>query len=239
MNAKPSSPPPDELAAARILALGFLGRAFYEPPTAALLGDLSADALLEEWPLPVGDAVTQEGLRRMTDYCRSWCEELLPELRQEHQRLFSGPDIQAPPWESVWRSEEHLMFEAHTLAVRRFYARFGLALPTRDREPDDHFGLELLFLGHLETLALRARREGDSTEARRCIAAAHDFLNRHVLRWAFDFLDRVYSSARSDYYRGLARLAAGTLRAMAVHAGARISPDHVDGPYDSHQAPGD
>jgi TorA maturation chaperone TorD len=239
MSEKPASPFSDEKTAARILALGFLGRAFYEPPSASFLGDLSAHALLEEWPLPADDPATREGLLRMTGYCRTWRAEFLPDIQLEYQRLFGGPDILAPPWESVWRSEEHLMFEEHTLAVREFYARFGLSLPTRDRQPDDHFGLELLFLGHLESLALRSRREGDPAEADRFIAASLDFLDRHLLCWCFAFLARVYGAAQSDYYRGLARLAEGTLRAAARQWGSGTAAELPRDPEQSGSSSAD
>jgi len=211
---------PPHQAAARILALAFLGRAFAEPPAAEWVAALLGDALLEEWPLPVEDPATAAGLRLLQTFFGDWHPQRLPDLQAEHQRLLVGPDILAPPWESVWRSEEHLIFEAQTLAVRAFYGRFGLAWPRRQQEPDDHFGLELLFLAHLDSLALPGRSHGDPATVRHLAAAGREFLEQHLLCWGNDFLACVFRRARSDYYRGLARLGEGTLRTVAHHYGA-------------------
>ncbi|MBN2431593.1 MAG: molecular chaperone TorD family protein [Acidobacteria bacterium] len=211
---------PAHEAAARVLALGFLGKAFAEPPAGELLMALTRESLLEDWPLPDDNGGTAAGLGLLRGFFRNWRPAQVPDMQAEYQRLFLGPDILAPPWESVWRSEEHLIFEAQTLAVREFYARFGLIFPRRRQEPDDHFGLELLFLAHLDSLALQARDDKAPAVVGRLIAAGREFLNHHLLCWGYDFLACVANRAQSDYFQGLARLGEGTLQTVACHYGA-------------------
>jgi TorA maturation chaperone TorD len=198
------------------LALKVLATAFYLPPAEPFLTGLSAEELLADWPLAPDDPDTAYGLQLLrTLFGNAQVAALLPALREDHTALFIGlTQVAAPPWESVYLSRDHLIFDQQTLEVREFYARFGLQIPRIDREPDDHIGYELLFLAHLMGQAARALDAGDVEAAARLVGAAHTFFVEHPQQWVAFFIERLAQRARTDYYRGLAYLLKGSVKAL-------------------------
>lgn len=202
------------------IAYGFLSKAFYEEPHADLMEALVDGDLFSEWPLSHTEPATAFGLSLMQDFRTQWNRELLPDLRWDYTRLFIGPGhVLAPPWESVYRSRERLLFDQATLDVRQAYARFGLQAPRLNHEPDDHLGLELAFMFHLCRLGVQAAQDNDRAALDLTLAAQRDFLDEHMLRWAPDCLALVTEHAHSDYYRGAAHLTLGALRQAAALLG--------------------
>lgn len=120
-------------------------------------------------------------------------------LHQEHLLLFSGPGPLAPPWESVWREKERLLFGEQTVLVRQCYNEWGLELVDAGRSPEDHLGFELAFVVHL-LQAQAARPDAKILEA------LTDFLDEHLLQWAEPCLRQVMKSATLPFYRGVGLL---------------------------------
>ncbi len=133
-------------------------------------------------------------------------------MRRDYARLFVGPNrLLAPPWESVYLSTEHLIFERQTLEVRQQYQRYGIETQHPNVEPDDHIGLELRFVAHLNGLVLFALEKDDSALQIEALAALGRFLSEHLLQWSPEFLGQVKTSANTLYYRGVAQLTLGCL----------------------------
>ena len=203
------------------LAYHFLGRCFYDAPRAEWLAALAGDRLFEAWPFPSSDDRTAAGLVLLTAFCRGWNPEQLGALTWDFNRLFVGPgEMLAAPWESVYRSKTKLTFQEPTLQVRELYERFGVQAPAIHREPDDHLGLELAFVATLSDLAAQAAAGSDAVELNRCFEAQKDFLQDHLLGWALACLALVEKHAETDYYRGAAFLALGSLAESARLCGA-------------------
>lgn len=199
------------------LAFGFLSKAFYEAPTADLLDYLVRENLFGDWPLESNDPYTLQGVELLQGYTQAWSPAALSDLEWDYTRLFIGPGpVLAPPWESVYLSREHLLFDQPTLDVRRAYAQFGLQAPRLNAEPDDHLGLEFGFMAHLCDLGLEAIRAGDRLQEERSLQAQRDFLSQHMLRWAPQCLELVVEKANTDYYRGIAYLTMGCLTQAAA-----------------------
>ena len=138
-------------------------------------------------------------------------------IAADHARLFVGPGkVIAPPYESVHRSFEGLLFDEETLAVRAWYQRFGMSAPRVGREPDDHLGLELEFLATLLGASLEALDEDDEHDATLFAQEAGAFLDAHVRQWAPEFFEVVLAQAQTDFYRGVARLGLGLLEESAA-----------------------
>ncbi|MCB0044682.1 MAG: molecular chaperone TorD family protein [Caldilineaceae bacterium] len=214
--------PADQLTAFS-LAFGFLHKVFYEPPTAAFVTMLADDALFDDWPLGADNAQTLAGLTLLQAFTSAWEADQLPALQHDFARLFVGPDrLAAPPWESVYLSQDGLLFEAQTLAVRDFYRRFDLRAPNFKHEPDDHIGLELAFMAHLNTLGLAAVGENNSLALENSLDAQRDFLEEHLLRWAPQFCQDVIAQANTPFFRGTAHLTLGALESAAQAAGATV-----------------
>ena len=194
-----------EILTAEALAYAFINRAFYEKPTDEFINTLVSEKLFAQWPLPPDDEFTPNGLNILQTFSANWQAGKLNDLKKDYQQLFIGPArLPAPPWESVYLSDDRLVFEKQTTAVRQFYARYGLQAANLYKEPDDHFGLEMAFMAHLCTLGLEAIRQGEVATAQTHLNAQRDFLEEHLLLWAPDFLNRVITHAQTDYYRGVA-----------------------------------
>ena len=134
------------------------------------------------------------------------------DLVADHARLFVGPGrMKACPWESVHRSEEGLTFEAETLQVRQAYTAAGFQAPAVNREPDDHIGLELAFVGELAVAALEARDRGDGEAEEFALSAAATFVRDHLEVWGPGFADLVVEHADTDLYRAAGYLLRGAL----------------------------
>ena len=164
------------------------------------------------------------GLALLTAFCRRWDPAQLAALTWDFNRLFVGPgEMLATPWESVYRSKTKLTFQEPTLQVRAFYERFGVQAPAVHREPDDHLGLELAFVATLSDLAAQAEAADDAAQLARCFETQRDFLQDHLLAWAPTCLALVEKHGETDYYRGAALLALGSLAESARLCGATPS----------------
>jgi TorA maturation chaperone TorD len=201
-----------ELLIAHELAYSFLSRAFYESPSKELIDTLAADELFDAWPLETSHTEAETGLALLRNFCATWRSEDLGALEHDYLQLFVGPGhLQAAPWESVYRSPDHLLFSPDTLAVRHEFQRFGMPIPNLGSEPDDHLGLELRFIAHLSELGLTAIDHDRPDVLDVAITEIRSFLSDHLLQWAPECLNLVIEKAESDYYRGCAHLALGCL----------------------------
>ncbi len=214
MTATASTSPADltEEMQAQSVAYAVLSRVFAREPDADLVTDVAEAQRSEGWPVAASTTPVRTGLALLGGDLADWDAAQLPALRRDYLQLFVGPGhIPAAPWESVYRSKDHLIFEAETHAVRAFYRRHGLKAPNNDREPDDHLALELAFMLHLCTGAAHALQAHEEARARELLEAQREFLNAHLLRWAPACLERVITHARTGFYRGFGHLALGTL----------------------------
>lgn len=206
---------PEQLIAHQ-LAYSFLSKALYETPEAEFIDVLAEQALFHDWPLDSGTETTQRGLALLQAFCDQWDPAQLAALKQDYARLFIGPSaLLAPPWESVYRSVERLIFEQQTLEVRQEYQRFGMPIPRLHVEPEDHIGLELRFIAYMCNAALNALDQDEVAQLRRIEGEIQSFLKQHTLQWADAFLDNVLQHAETDYYRGIAWLTRGALAETA------------------------
>ncbi len=201
-----------ETLIAQQLAYTFLSKVFYEPPTLELIQAIVSDDLFSDWPYSSANAEENAGLDQLRQFSTQWDSAQLEDLRRDHSRLFVGPNrLLAPPWESVYRSSEHLIFERQTFEVRQQYQHYGMETRRSNVEPDDHIGLELRFMAHLNGLALFAIDKGDTNLIIEAVEATGRFLTEHLLQWSPEFLGLVMKSANTVYYRAVAQLTLGCL----------------------------
>ncbi|MGV8965853.1 MAG: TorD/DmsD family molecular chaperone [Cellulomonas sp.] len=180
----------------------------------AVLDRVRAPELLADWPLPE-DPDCARGVELLRESGAAGEDEVL--VRRDYNRLFYGPGpMLAPPYESVHRSDEGLVFEQETMQVRAAYAQFQLAAPRLNKEPDDHLGLELGFLGELCVRAMDAVDANDDHELTRLLVGVQDFLDAHLLIWGPQCLTQAADGAQTLFYRGVAALGIGTLRQAQI-----------------------
>ncbi len=214
-----------DVLTAHHLAYQFLGSVFSAPPTGELVRRLVDDDLFAEWPLPSEDLDVRTGLDLLRVHCRSPVATALAPLVVDYGQLFEVPgDRFVRPWESVYRSDEHLLLEREADEVAAAYRRFGMAVSSADHEPPDHIGLELRFVAHLCGLALAAFERGQDELVREVTRGMRRFLEDHLNRWAGECLGNVIANARTAYYRGAAHLARGCIR-ETLRAAAGSDPE--------------
>jgi len=202
-----------------ILLLGLVGRAIYNYPNEeerAWLQSLMDEDVFSEAPFASDQDETRAGLELL----QKWGQDELTgrtieQLQSDYTRLFIGSGtVLAPPWESVHFNDDRLVFQERTLMVRAWYQRFGLVSEKVHREPDDHIGLELLFLSHLAKLGVRALNEQDKSRFEELLAAQREFIKEHLGAWAPTWCDLVELHAKTDFYKGLALLIRGAVSAL-------------------------
>lgn len=126
-------------------------------------------------------------------------DKFLSKLKSEYTKLFIGPlELVAPPWESIYISENGMLFQESTLRVREFYRSFGLIPEGYPRVADDSLALELAFMSELANRALTAFNEGNDEELKRNLNGSGVFLRAHMLTWVPKFLKKM-ANAPSDY----------------------------------------
>ncbi len=194
--------------------IDLLARALLESPKNDWLESLVAEGVFESAHYADNQPETEEGLRIL----KEWARQFTPEndtTASDYLRLFIGPGKPlAPPWESVFLSEGGLLFQEETLEVRTWFKAYGVESKKLYHEPDDHISLELEFISHLTNMAIKALEQDDGEKARQLLDARAEFLEKHLLRWAFTWCTMVKENAGGLFYRGVAHLVCGVLREL-------------------------
>jgi TorA maturation chaperone TorD len=168
---------------------------------------LHSEDLLDYWPFDCAHPDAAAGIERLNRYLAKWSPDDIAVLEGDYTRLFIGLErTLAPPYESVYLSEEHILFEKETLAVREWYAKYGLQVPLLNTQPDDHIGYELFFLARLSE-RVASLIDGGETEA--AVGVAKDrqrFVQSHPHRWVHMLVSRILEFSQTDYYAGIGLL---------------------------------
>lgn len=201
------------------LAAGFtvLSRYHVQPPE-----DLAGFwELLDEWPLQ-GTESAAAGLALMR--AARDASETPDAVREDHARLYGTMAVaKVPPYESVHRGEDRLVFDEHTLQVRESYRALSLQTARLHHEPDDHIGLELEFVAHTCLRALDALELGPDNDVQRYLALGGEFLREHLQQWAPEMLRSVVEAAETRFMAGLAELSLGALESYSAFVDANTS----------------
>jgi len=186
----------------RLFLYSLFHKVFGREPDEDLLAVLTRDetgqafALLSEEPDDVMDRAVRF-LAQLRQDCAS--PEFIDRVKNEYTRLFIGPaKLAAPPWESVYRSKQGLLFQESTLAVREFYRKFGLLPEGYPHVADDSLALELHFMAKLSERALEALHADDQSSLIHLLTGQNIFLQNHLLVWVPKFLERM-AEAPSDH----------------------------------------
>ena len=185
----------------------FLGKSFYLEPRESRLKDELPLKMFEELARDSQDLENQ-GARLMDKSLREikgMTDKEFQAIKEEYNRLFVGPGpLLAPPWESVYLSEEGIIFNEHTLLVRDFYKIWGVSINRAEKEPDDHIGFELEFMSVLLIKSIEAIEENNIDRLKSLINAQNKFLEDHILRWSDQFFDLLYKESEQNFFKALA-----------------------------------
>jgi len=192
-----------------------LGRAYLQSPDRPFLEGVSAwcdELLAQREELPTELTAALEALRASLS---DLSDERIRTIQEEFVRLFRGLSPRyspPPPYESVYR-EGKLWGEA-TASVQKLYKKWGLA-PHEGilgREPPDHLGLELQFMGFL---CAPERGDGEAQGA---------FLQEH-LGWVGELRKRIREFQPDPFYDGLLALTETWLRLHQEHLSASLEAE--------------
>ncbi len=232
--ALPGEPDYPRLLAGEMALLGLLSRALLSYDDRSWLQSLAADRVFSHVPFAAArpDVVAGQALLKAWTAADGLTDADYDALNTDYTQLFTTTFGQcyAPPWESVYRNENQLLFQEQTAQVRRWYRRFGLEPEQIYNEPDDHIGLELSFLALLAARALEARHAGNSVSFDALLEAQRQFLSEHTLVWAHYWCDRAISMAGTDFYRGIVLMIRGALCELAAVLKIRV-PNKLYTPY--------
>lgn len=185
----------------------FLGKSFYEEPNQTRLKEAFNINIFESFK-GQDDESQSEGVDLVLSSLKdieTMEEKDFKKIKEEYNRLFVGPGkLVAPPWGSVYLSEERIIFDEHTLSVRDFYKSWGISVNRKNKEPDDHIGFELEFMSIMCRKSIDAIRENDMDKLKDLLEAQKSFLQDHLLKWTDQFFQVIFKYSEENFFKGLA-----------------------------------
>lgn len=204
-----------------MLLFGLLGKMLYEIPAKEWLQPLVDGEVFTEAPFAESQSDVIKGLMLLEKWSQvyrgdNYPDAVLKELQVDYTNLFTGMrKFPVAPWESVYFSEERLVFQEQTMDVRAWYRQYGLEVINLKKEPDDHIGLELMFVAHLAGLGVAALEAENAPKFEEMLAAQRAFLAKHLFLWVPLWCEQILEFARTDFYRGLALVIRGALTELS------------------------
>ena len=180
----------------------------------ALQEGWSALLQLQQEGWPVG---SQELLNIALDELQA---SSIPELGEAHVRLF-GPAARCPLTETSWGDAARLLGKPAQIAdISGFYRAFGLqpaAGPVA--APEDHLVTELEFMSILCLKEAYALNTGLDEQLAITRDALNKFLEEHLSTWIDYWAEQMLSENPPAFYRALAPLLQGMVRAECSRLG--------------------
>ena len=203
-----------------VLLFSLVGQTVYQYPEKDWLQMYIDEDIFDEAPFAGNQPDVISGLEILKEWCDQnkdgLQDDTITDLKVDHTHLFIGTKkIIAPPYESVYLSEFPQVFQEQTLQVRGWYRRYGLEPEKIYKEPDDHIGLETIFIAHLAKLSLAALDAGDTENFESILDAQRTFLKEHLFVWGPHWCGLIIEHAKSDFYRGIALVLRGGLKELA------------------------
>lgn len=201
----------ENLLFAREYAYDILRRFFIEEPTQEYLKVFVQQKMIEKFPFLEDSKGIEEGAREVKDYYEKvdiiFNQSNFDDLHWDFTKMMIGPfDLVAPPWESVYVQKEAMLFQKCTMDVRKTYEHFGFQKEASNIEADDHIGLELDFLYHLNHLSLQSAKEENIQEVSYLIAQQEKFINEHLLAFVPELSKRIIINSDTTFYSGMAKV---------------------------------
>ncbi|MCQ6278559.1 molecular chaperone TorD family protein [Bacillus sp. EB600] len=199
---------------ARQYAYDILRRFFVEEPSKEYLQQFVQKNMIDFFPFKEDSAGIQDGIQDIKTYLSTHdvvhVEQHYQDLHWDYTKLFIGPyELPAPPWESYYVRKDSLLFQETTINVRNYYQTYGIFVRDFNFEADDHIGLELDFLYHLNEQCLEIANTPDQrgqNELKRLLADQNKFLQDHLLQFVSELANRIATNADTGFYKGLAKI---------------------------------
>jgi len=187
-----------------------LGALHLSPPNEEVVKDFLA--MTNQWPLPLTSKGEQALVDLRTELSPDLSAEDIYTLWSDQNHLYGiTGSAQLPPFESVHRCDDGLVFDQETVEVRQYYGAMGFQAPHLGKEPDDHIGLEMDFVSKCLLNAADDFANGNQERVRQTLAVLCGFSCEHLLTWAPDFCLEGEKLAKTQWLRTVLILSAQTL----------------------------
>ncbi|MEE8393266.1 MAG: molecular chaperone TorD family protein [Rhodospirillales bacterium] len=194
---------------------GFLATIFRDEPSEFLLRQIRSDEFIEAFRGACAD-FDAEGLSEDGD-------RLAEELAVEFTGLFCGPGGHVSPHGSVHSDGGGgVLWGAETSKVKSFIEEAGFEYDPGYHGIPDHISVELEFMAEVVMKEAEAWREKDFAKASNCLVFENNFLQDHLLKWVFNFCEKVTERARLPFYRDFARLTADFMESEKIETVDRM-----------------
>ena len=204
----------EELAGAcesRANMYALLSRVYRVEADQALLDQLQA----ANYAANTGNKDVDEGYRLLVKWLGQTWEHSLLDLAKDYVRAFIGYTgdhaSAAYPFESVYRSEKHLLMQESRDEVLACYRAAGLEKDESWREGEDHVALEFEYMSTMATRAADALRSADTRLAQDLLNDQSHFLQDHLNAWVPNFTKDVERCATTKFYRSFSLITRGYL----------------------------
>lgn len=167
---------------------------------------------MKECGFPAGSGGDEEkGFADVEAYLAVAGSNARQELACDFAKVFLGAGVydgeSAPPYESVYTSDEHLLMQEARDEVCRLYREEGVE-PIADQDegylPEDHLAFELEFVAYCCDRTIAAADAQDDEEVGRLIQLQGTFVSEHLKNWVPAFCADVRRLARTRFYQGVA-----------------------------------
>ncbi len=190
---------------------GFLANSLLEPIQGEHIVAFS-ESFWRDFPLEAANVQMKAGLEQLIK-CSSYLEGLSDEeavenVMVEYTVLFIGPGVpKAPPCESLYRSPERIFFGSTSFEMKAALNAHGLESKRKYRQPEDHIGLELMFLSILSNKLLGL----EISQQVATIKEQAAFIDHHLLSWIPELCQDAKLNGSVGFYGGFIELIWGIL----------------------------
>lgn len=183
------------------LLLYFAGSMVMNEPTEDCIIDFWINGKLRNLPVSSRNPRFINAASLLRESCpeKNQCRK---DIAADYKRLFSGADkAPAPARESFYLKDSSAGNGGS--GVSEFYDTYGFGSRFRGKIPDDHLGLELLFLTQMVDKFMKLDDEPCRREMKKEIGR---FIDAHILSWIPEWNDDIQIYAGSTCYKAIGML---------------------------------
>jgi len=181
----------------------FAGSFILNEPQESCINDLASSNIFRRMPLKSDNAnyiIATSFLNHINDTG----EMNYHEIKNDYLALFGGASkTLAPPYESVYLSDGHLINQKQIAEVRYIYKTYGWYSPAISKIPEDHLGIELQFLNLLIEKYFDME---DGICKKEIKTDIRKFIETHLVSWVSDWNRDIQKNASTNFYRGIGYL---------------------------------
>ena len=185
------------------MLLYFAGTMIMFDPSKECINDFWTQGILKS--LPVSSS-NPKFIKAASQLHQSVCDQTssIKMMKEDYLKLFTlEGNSMAPPYESVYRRQATLPSDRQSPVVSEFYKSYGWESKFKGKIPDDHLGIELLFLTLMIEKYLELDDEFCNSEMRNEIKR---FIDLHLFSWVPYWNDNIQEYASTLSYKGIGTL---------------------------------